>query len=603
MTLLDLDPVAISYLRFSTFEQRKGDSVRRQTEATARWCERNKIPLDTRLSLRDEGVSAFRGRHRSDKAALGGFLRAVRAGKVPRGSFLIIENLDRLTREDVRTALRLWLDILDAGINIVQLSPERVFRHDHTDPVDVILAITELSRGNSESARKSERVSAAWENKRAAARAGALQPPRKKDGAVLKAMTARLPAWVRLTPAGEMELVPEAAGAVRRIFRLAGDGYGVKRILRKLEADEVPPIGTGPKWVRGYLNRILNDRRAVGEYQPRKRKGGAADGEPVPGYFPAVVTEVQYQRARQGSEERGQFRGRLGAQLINPFAGLVKNAREGDAYFLSHWTVKRGGRTVRYPMLLNHLADRSTVPARSFPFPVFERAVLLMLRELNPADVLGQTGDGGEAARLEGELARVRGLIQLRNDQLEQSGLEEPPASIVRRIAELEATAKGIEAGLKKLKAAAARPVTDAWADAHTLIDALAGAKDPTDVRLRLRSALRRIVEEVRLLVVPRNRDRLAAVSVYFTDGAPGGQGRRDYLIQYRPPRSNGRARVEGWFRVRSWLAADLASIGLPQPDLRDPGEAAGLERHLAGLTPEMLDGLVFGGYPQHPLP
>ena len=39
---------------------------------------------------------------------------------MPRGSYLVIENLDRLSREDERTALRLWLDILDAGINSVQ---------------------------------------------------------------------------------------------------------------------------------------------------------------------------------------------------------------------------------------------------------------------------------------------------------------------------------------------------------------------------------------------------------------------------------------------------------------------------------------------------
>src|SRR5687768_12023022 len=46
-TGLPTAPVAFSYVRFSTPEQAKGDSLRRQTEATEEWCRRNAIPLDT----------------------------------------------------------------------------------------------------------------------------------------------------------------------------------------------------------------------------------------------------------------------------------------------------------------------------------------------------------------------------------------------------------------------------------------------------------------------------------------------------------------------------------------------------------------------------
>jgi hypothetical protein len=59
-------PVAYSYIRFSSPEQAKGDSLRRQTAKTADWCEQNGIQLDASLSLRDLGVSAYRGKHRDD---------------------------------------------------------------------------------------------------------------------------------------------------------------------------------------------------------------------------------------------------------------------------------------------------------------------------------------------------------------------------------------------------------------------------------------------------------------------------------------------------------------------------------------------------------
>src|SRR5262245_51402531 len=118
-------PVAYSYLRFSSPEQARGDSVRRQTEATAAWCKRNGVTLDQSLSLRDEGVSAFKGKHREnpDVHGLAAFLTAVKSGRVPDGSYLIVENLDRLSREDVDAALELLLSLTRNGIRVVQLAP------------------------------------------------------------------------------------------------------------------------------------------------------------------------------------------------------------------------------------------------------------------------------------------------------------------------------------------------------------------------------------------------------------------------------------------------------------------------------------------------
>src|SRR5262245_28349273 len=179
-------PVAHSYLRFSTPKQQWGGSTRRQVEGTQAWSARSGIPLSD-LAFADKGVSALRGKQRSETAALGRFLEFAKKGDGPvrRGDYLVIENLDRLSREEERTALRLWLDILDAGVNIVQLSPETIFRHERSDMTDIIRAIIELSRGHSESRLKSERVAAAWDSKRTHARNGRL-------------MTRALPAWIRV---------------------------------------------------------------------------------------------------------------------------------------------------------------------------------------------------------------------------------------------------------------------------------------------------------------------------------------------------------------------------------------------------------------------
>src|SRR5689334_8961723 len=123
---------AFSYIRFSSIEQRKGDSLDRQLERSLAWCQRNNCTLDDSLRFRDLGVSAFKSKN-MEEGRLGAFLQEVREGRVPRGSVLIVENLDRLSRDHVRAALNLFLSILEAGITIVTTSPEQVFDPDRKD--------------------------------------------------------------------------------------------------------------------------------------------------------------------------------------------------------------------------------------------------------------------------------------------------------------------------------------------------------------------------------------------------------------------------------------------------------------------------------------
>src|SRR5262249_53272163 len=132
------------------------------------------------------------------------------------------------------------MDILDAGINIVQLHPETIFRHEKSDMFDIMRAVMELSRGHGESARKSERNGAAWQEKGGCA--GRQQPPRRAGGRVTSALTGQLPAWVE-DRGGKLVLIPERAAVVKRIFSMAAGGYGMALIVKRLTADGVPTFG------------------------------------------------------------------------------------------------------------------------------------------------------------------------------------------------------------------------------------------------------------------------------------------------------------------------------------------------------------------------
>ena len=116
---------AYSYLRFSTPDQMQGDSFRRQTEAARKYAEHHGLDFDDDLTFRDLGVSAFRGANVVE-GALGQFIEAVNAGRVQTGSYLLVENLDRLSRDKIMPALNRFSSLLEAGITIVTLSDGKV---------------------------------------------------------------------------------------------------------------------------------------------------------------------------------------------------------------------------------------------------------------------------------------------------------------------------------------------------------------------------------------------------------------------------------------------------------------------------------------------
>src|SRR5262245_58121687 len=108
---------AYSYIRWSTPDQGKGDSLDRQMEAARAYAARHELELDETLDITDPGVSAHYGKN-IEAGKLRAFLEAVRDGIVPRGSYLLVESLDRISRQTVRRAVRTMEEIVEAGITL-----------------------------------------------------------------------------------------------------------------------------------------------------------------------------------------------------------------------------------------------------------------------------------------------------------------------------------------------------------------------------------------------------------------------------------------------------------------------------------------------------
>jgi hypothetical protein len=526
---------------------------------------------------------------------LAAFLKLVESGRVPKGSFLIIENLDRLTREDERAALRLWMDLLDAGVNIVQLKPETLFRHEKSDMFDIMRAVMELSRGHGESTRKQELNGKAWQEKLRQARAQEPQAKAtRKAGREIHVVTTQLPAWVELK-AGKPVLIPARAAVVKHIFTLAAAGYGMASIVKRLTEEGVPAFGDRESytddqgrarqravggrygsgvWVRGYIAKVLKDRRAVGEHQPRGQ-GRKPDGPPIKGYFPAVVTEEEWLAARDGAAQRKTRRGRV-AKHVNVFAGLLRNARnKDDTFFVSTQAQSKGGRRV----LVSNAGCEGRGPHESFPADVFEWGIFSLLREIDPHDILNGDQGPDESAVLAARLVQVETSIAVLMEDMEANG---ESAALLKRVRDKEAEQRGLAEKLVEARQKALHPLSASWGEAQSLMAALDAAPDPEDTRLRLRACLRRMIDSVHLLIVPRGLARLAAVQVFFRNGR-----RRDYLLFTEQAHQVGKVRTER--RQMAWSLADVVPAD-DDLDLRRSKDALALARGLEQLD---LDALV----------
>ncbi|VTS03785.1 resolvase domain-containing protein : Recombinase OS=Nitrobacter hamburgensis (strain X14 / DSM 10229) GN=Nham_0143 PE=4 SV=1: Resolvase: Recombinase [Gemmata massiliana] len=503
--------VAYSYLRFSSPQQATGDSIRRQVEATTSWCQRNNVALDESIKLRDNGVSAFKGAHRNnpDVHALAGFLNAVKSGRVPSGSFLIVESLDRLTREELGEAVELVLSLVNRGVKIVQLQPIESVLQKPVDITALVLAVVELSRGHSESKMKSERVGAAW--------------ARKQKEAATRVVTRRLPGWIDYVD-GKLVLNSTKAAVVRRLFSMAHDGMGVFVISKKLNTENVPVIGRTHfkgrpmEWCQTSIYAILKSRATIGDYVPYKCRGEGRkpQGEPVPGYFPPVIDEATFYAVQKGLETRGKVRGKRGKH-VNMFAGLLTDARNGGSLTYRH---PKGKPSQLVPVDSNNGRTGEWV---SFPAAAFEACILSQLVEVKASDIEG-AGDGAREVEVaSGKLSETEELIRLWEAKMDDPKIVD---TVAAKLAGLNVLRRERTEALAEAQRKAASPISEAWGEFRTLADVIA-SDNSDELRVRIRSALRRAVESVTCLFVGKSGFRLCAARVQFVTGA-----HRDYVIR-----------------------------------------------------------------------
>ncbi|CAK3291581.1 site-specific DNA recombinase [Vibrio crassostreae] len=308
-----MKPLAYSYLRFSTQRQAKGDSMRRQLESARMYAKENDLELQEK-TFNDFGVSAFTGKN-ARSGELGYFQQLVEQGEIPQGSYLLVENHDRLSRMTPEKALPRFQDLVEAGIIIVTLHDREVYRRGEMDVLRLMKSIIYMERAHNESMVKSKRGQSIWEKRREDSVA---------SGKITKA--SKLPVWLEWN-GEEISVVEDKAKTVRTMFVWYNSGVGYQTIARRLNDLGTPTFGRGVEWRAAAISKILKNRAVIGEFQFHQKNNDGIRipiGDVIRNAYPSIVSHKVYQVAQSLMRERDNHSGQYSRNKVhNLFTSLV----------------------------------------------------------------------------------------------------------------------------------------------------------------------------------------------------------------------------------------------------------------------------------------
>lgn len=483
---------AYSYVRFSSTKQELGDSLRRQVKLAIDYAKRHGLNLSTE-SYHDLGVSAFKGKNAAD-GKLRTFIDAVDKGIIKPGSMLLVEHLDRLSRDEIDEALELFLSIIRRGITIVTLSPEHVYSKEIIKKdrgISLIIGISLMVGAHDEVAKRSVRVKEAWAEK-------------KRRGGLL---TKTGPAWLKYNNETKAwDISAEKATIVERVFDLALQGHGCVSIAKMLNSEGLRTLQRNSAWSFVTVHKLLSNASVIGTLVPLDRGADAKEH-----YYPSIISTSDFYTVQDAMARRRYTGGgpkRTGLPL-NIFAGKLFCATCNSPI-----RVIGGKRSYRSLMCASAHANAGCKEGR-FGYASVEERVLASLKD-NVAAILKKAvkvddpaaalkAERHELKRRLGNLVEALGDVpspalkekinatQSRLDKVQQEIVRVVPADITKHA--LEETG----AMLKKLDTNALRDLTD-------------------DERHKLRDAMKQVLERITL----RHRYDRKVMYVFLKDFKEG---------------------------------------------------------------------------------
>ncbi|HCB4184076.1 TPA: recombinase family protein [Escherichia coli] len=364
-----------SYIRFSSMKQADGSSYERQKRTAAEIAAKYDLELVT--SYQDFGVSAFKGAN-SKTGALSRFLDEI-GRSVPVGSWLVVENLDRISRQSIIEAQELFLSIIRRGITIVTGMDGRVYSREsvNANPIDLLLSVMLFARANEESQTKRNRT-----NSSALIKIKAHQENPQNPVVAIEEVGKNM--WWTDTTSGYVCPDPVYFPIVKEIVELRKNGRSTSEILNYLNETYTPPPAVSnkkhSKWPRAMIGRLFHTRALIGI------KEVSVDGVKyeLKDYYPRVIDDATFYHLKKNIGARAWNFG--DKEEVKPIPllsgiGLLKCEHCSSAMIKVKGTNKRADQ-YRYSCegIRSHRFDCEQ-PNWSFRGDQLEKAVLQLLAD------------------------------------------------------------------------------------------------------------------------------------------------------------------------------------------------------------------------------
>lgn len=290
-----------SYQRWSSAVQSDGTTKARQTFAAEEYAKRNDLEV---VEIVDAGISGFKSDN-SKSGALSKFLAAVDEGLIPNNAYLFVESLDRITRDEIDIALELFMGILRRGITIVTGMDNKVYTSAgiKDNPIDLLTSILLFTRAHEESKTKQNRTNG-----------NALAMIRRFQSGLpttIKAVGSH-PWWIDCST-GKFEAVrrhPTLWQPAQDAINMFMDGMSVFKVVQYLN-EKYPHAYKGKAWKTANIRKLRFNKAVYGLREI------TVDGKNygLPNYFPALITEGQFERLKQ-IRETTKYIGKVGEGKI-----------------------------------------------------------------------------------------------------------------------------------------------------------------------------------------------------------------------------------------------------------------------------------------------
>lgn len=335
--------IIFPYVRFSTSEQKKGASLQRQINNIKKYAKKNEFVIDDGLDLKDLGKSGFTGEN-LHKGSLGRFIKAIEEKRIPTdgSAYLCVEQIDRLSRENIGSASELFRNILTNNINIITLMDEKIYTKSSLNNItDIMYSLFLMEQANLESDKKSKRILDAFDQKL----------EKLNNGTEIQ-FAGMFPGWIDNigTKYQTNFIFNDKIKTVKKAFEMYKKDYSLAEITKYFDDNNYPQVAKKRhvnftnRWSSGKVSHLLSNRCVLGELKIKRT------GDVFKNYYPALISTEDFDivNAKKRSKVVSKTAGR---KSINIFSGKLFCGLCGQKVYFETDEKKTKNKTYKYHML------------------------------------------------------------------------------------------------------------------------------------------------------------------------------------------------------------------------------------------------------------